>query len=328
MNKNPKFCIIGRGSIGSRHLKNLLALGFHDLIAFSSSKDSDKDKEWMDKYGVKTLCDIQDLKNYAPDAFIIANPTSKHIEVANLALDLNAGIFMEKPLSHSLSGVLELRKKLIEKNLTFLQGNCLRFHPAFIKIKKMLEGGELGKIYFANIQCGSFFPDWHKDEDYRVSYAGRKDLGGGTVLTLQHEIDYAYWFFGKFKKVKSMIKKASDLEIDVEDTASIIAETEGGQLVEIHLDFLRRPSKRGVSVQGSKGSLDYQYENERLDVYDFADMQNKTVLDFSGFDRNQMYLDEMKHFIACLRGDAKPIVSIDDAIYTLEICLQILNDKI
>ena len=146
MNHDLKFCLVGRGSIGTRHLKNLQSLGYRNVVAFSVSENPEKDKDWLDKYGVMTLRSLHSLQNYQPDVLLVANPTSKHIETANLALDLNAHIFMEKPLSHSLAGVLEFRQRLIEKNRIFFQANCLRFHPAFRKIKTILEQGELGKL--------------------------------------------------------------------------------------------------------------------------------------------------------------------------------------
>ena len=328
MNKDLKFCLVGRGSIGTRHLKNLQFLGYRNVVAFSVSENPEKDKDWLDKYGVMTLRSLHDLQNFQPDVLIVANPTSKHIETTNLALDLNAHIFMEKPLSHSLAGVLELRQRLIEKNRIFFQANCLRFHPAFRKIKTVLEQGDLGKIYFSSIQCGSFFPGWHKDEDYRISYAGRRDLGGGVVLTLQHELDYAYWFFGKFKKIKALTAKVSDLDINVEDVASIIGLMENGQPVEIHLDFLQRPSRRSINIQGSKGAIDYQYEEEKLCFYNFDDKEAIQTFDFKRYDRNQMYLDELKHFIDCVAGNEKPRINIDDAIYTLESGLKILTESL
>ena len=328
MDKKLKFCIIGRGSIGTRHLKNLQSLGYTNIVAFSNKKNVEKDKDWHDKYGIITLHDIQDLRDYKPDIGIIANPTSKHIEAANLALDLNTHIFMEKPLSHNFDGVPELKQRLAEQNRIFFQANCLRFHPAFIKIKEMIDTGKLGNIYFANIQCGSYFPDWHKDEDYKLSYAGKKSLGGGVVLTMQHEIDYAYWFFGKFKETKSLIKKVSDLEIDVEDVASIIGETENGQLVEIHLDIFQRPSVRNINIQGSNGSINYQYEDKKLYFCDFADNKAIQVFDFKDYDINQMYVDELKHFVNCIAGIDKPKIPIDEAIYTLESCLEILETNL
>lgn len=317
------FCLFGRGSIGTRHLKNLKALSYDNIIAFSESYDKKKDEEYKTKYGVETFHNLEEVKQIKPDVFIIANPTSMHMEYAEIAVNMNSHIFMEKPLSHSLTGIEELKNEIYNRDLIFFLANNLRFHPVLIKIKRLIEEGGFGDIYFARIMAGQHLPDWHPWEDYRRSYSARKDLGGGVVLTLQHEIDYAYWLFGNFKSYKSYVKKVSNLEIDVEDIASIVIETESGPLIEIHLDYLQRPAKRDVQIQGAKGSIDYCFGESSLQFYDFEGQIYKNILDIKDYQCNQMYIDEMKHFIDCINYRKKSLIGIDDAIYTLRACLDI-----
>ncbi|KJR42236.1 oxidoreductase domain-containing protein, partial [Candidatus Magnetoovum chiemensis] len=250
MNKKNdiKFCLVGRGSIGSRHVKNLKSLSYNNIIAYSETIDTTKDEQYENKYGIKTLNNLDDVRKENPDAFIIANPTAMHIKYIQLAIEMGSHVFVEKPLSNTLDGVDGLIETIRNKNLVFFIANNFRFHPAFIKIKELIENCSLGDIYFATIMAGQYLPDWHPMEDYRQSYSARKNLGGGAVLTLEHEIDYAYWFFGKFKSIKSYVKKISSLDIDVEDLASIIIETQKHQLIEIHLDYLQRPPKRSIQI--------------------------------------------------------------------------------
>lgn len=323
MKNNLQFCLVGRGSIGTRHLKNLKFLSYSDIIAFSEFSDDNKDAEFKQKYGIETFHSLERIKGKKPDAFVIANPTSKHIEFAMIAANIDCHIFMEKPLSHNLNGLEELKMNLFRKGLVFLLANNFRFHPVLLCIKSLIKNNEFGTIYFARIQAGQYLPDWHPWEDYRRGYSARSELGGGAVLTLQHEIDYAYWLFGKYKNIKSYVKKISNLEIDVEDVASITAEMESGQLLEIHLDYLQRPSKRTIQIQGSKGSIDYCFGDRYLQFYDFEQQKYKILLDITNYDNNQMYIDEMKHFIKCISGEEKPRSSLEDAIYILKTCLEI-----
>jgi predicted dehydrogenase len=328
MKNNLRFCLVGRGSIGTRHLNNLKSLSYHNIIAFSETPNKDKDAEYKNKYGIKTVHNIKEVRDIKPDAFIVANPTAKHMEFAEVAVDMNSHIFMEKPLSHNLKGADELKKGLSDKNLVFCLANNFRFHPALIKIKRLVEDNAFGEIYFARIMAGQYLPDWHPWEDYKQSYSAKKELGGGVVLTLQHEIDYAYWLFGKFKSLKSRVKKVSDLQIDVEDIASIIIETESGQLIEVHLDYLQRPPKRSIQIQGSKGSIDYRFGDRYLLFYDFIKQGYETILDLESYDNNQMYVDEIQNFIKCISGEEKPQSSIGDAIYVLNTCLWIKKESI
>lgn len=328
MKNDLRFCIVGRGSIGTRHLKNLKHLSCDNIIAYSENSDKNKDNLYREKYNVKTVYDLNELELLRPDAFIIANPTARHLEMAKIAVDMKSHILMEKPLSNNLKDAYNLNDDLSKKNLVFLLGNNLRFHPALIAIKRLVTNNEFGEIYFARIMVGQYLPDWHLYEDYRNSYSAIKKLGGGVVLTLQHEIDYAYWLFGKFKGVKSYVRKISDLQIDVEDIASIIIETKSCKLIEIHLDYLQRPAKRSIQIQGSKGSVDYRFGDSDLGFYDFDKQEYNNILDLSNYDTNKMYLDELEYFIDSINNRNMNMNNIDDAIYVLKACLEIKKEYI
>lgn len=318
-----RFCLVGRGSIGARHARNLKALSCNHIIAFSESRDREKDKRFFMTYGIKTYHVWGDVRGYKPDIFIIANPTSEHVKTAKTALKMRCHVFMEKPLSHDLKGIEKISRGLKKNHLVFLFGANLRYHPVLLRIKRLIDDHEFGDIYFARIMAGQFLPDWHPEEDYRRSYSAQKRLGGGVVLTLQHEMDYAYWLFGKFKSLKSYTKKISHLEIDVEDIASVILEAKSGPLIEVHIDYLQRPAKRALQIQGSKGSVEYCFGEPSLKFYDFAQQRYRTLLVLNDYDGNQMYLDEMEHFIRCVTGGEKPRVGFEEAAYVLKTCLDI-----
>jgi predicted dehydrogenase len=321
-----KFCLVGRGSIGTRHLTNLKSLACNNIIAYSAFIDQDKDREYKTTHGVETFHSVEEIRHLNPTAFIIANPTSRHKEIANIAVSMGSHIFMEKPVSNDLIGIEELGKGVKEKNLVFSLANNFRFHPALTKIKELIDNKVLGEIYFARIMAGQYLPDWHPWEDYRRSYSARRELGGGVVLTLQHELDYAYWLFGDFKTIKSSVKKISNLEIDVDDLASIIIEAESGPLLEIHLDYLQRPPKRTIHIQGENGSVDYRFGDEYLQFYDFEKQDFENIHYLGNYDNNQMYIDELKDFIKCITDNKRPKSSFDDAVYVLKTCLEVKKD--
>jgi predicted dehydrogenase len=323
MNKALRFCIIGRGSIGSRHAANLRSLGCDQIIAFSRDSRSRMDADFYKRLGIRTAHSLSEVRAFRPDAFIIANPTSCHMEYARIAAGMRCHIFMEKPLSDNLAGVEQLRRIFKGKGLVFCMGNNLRFHPALAALKKYVDEGRFGDIYFARIMAGQYLPDWHPGEDYRKSYSARKDLGGGAVLTLQHEIDYAYWLFGSFKALKARIMNSGALGIDVEDLAAVIIEAGSGALIEAHVDYLQRPAKRSIHIQGSKGSVDFSFCDSALRFYDFKRRGYRTVIGLKGYDPNKMYVDEMKDFIDCISSGRAPRSTIADGIYVLNTCIKI-----
>ncbi len=323
---NRPICLIGRGSIGARHLENLSALGCRNVVAYSETGDGEKDRAFEKRYGVKTFHRPHEIEDLAPIAFIIAVPTSRHLEFARWAALQNAHIFMEKPLSDSLDGLEGLREELLRRGLTFRVGNNLRFHPYLRKLKAMLEDGSFGMPYFARFMVGQYLPDWHPWEDYRTSYSARKALGGGVVLTLQHEVDYARWFFGRFSRLKSMVRKVSALEIDVEDLATVLLETEDGVLIEIHLDYLQRPPLRTLHIQGSKGSVYFSLGDADLRFYDFERQRSRGVLDLKSYPPNQMYVEEMAGFLEAIREGDASLNDFDESVDVLRTCLEIKRE--
>ncbi|MBU1179646.1 Gfo/Idh/MocA family oxidoreductase, partial [Patescibacteria group bacterium] len=228
-----RILVVGFGSIGRRHVKNLLSLGVDDILLYRRSKKGNE-------FNIPEYDDLDEALAQKPDAVLIANPTALHIPIAIKAARVGAHLFIEKPLSHNLEGVEELSRIIKEKGLISMIAYQYRFHPALQKIKELIDSGVLGKIIFGRVEVGQYLPDWHPGEDYRKGYSARKDLGGGVILTLIHEIDYLTWLLGKPKSVSSVAGHFSNLEIDIEDLAEISVKYENGALGQIHLDCIQK----------------------------------------------------------------------------------------
>lgn len=306
-----KILIAGLGSIGKRHLKNLLALGVKDIIIyrhFVAGEPSD----------FPVFADIDEALAQKPDAILIANPTAFHIPVAISAANAGINIFMEKPVSHNLEKVPELIKIIEEKKLIALVGYQFRFHPALQKIKEMVSSGQLGKIIFGRAEVGQYLPDWHTGEDYRRGYAAREDLGGGVILTLIHELDYLSWILGESAEVNCTAGHFSGLEIDTEDLAEITIKYKSGALGQCHLDYLQKSPSRWLKIVGEKGEIYWDYFENKVK---FFDGKWQTIYKDENFDRNEMFLAEMKHFINCLEGKERPSVDIASDLATFNLAL-------
>ncbi len=278
-----RFVVVGLGSIGKRHKKNLLSLG-HEVVP--CHRDDDLGKL---------------LSKNKPDGVFICNPTSLHLATAMIAADAGVNIFLEKPISHNLKGVGKLLELVKKKKLILIIGYNLRWQSGLNEIKQQLNKQSIGKVKSAKIMAGSYLPDWHPDEDHRQSYSAKKDLGGGVLLDLSHEIDYAIWFFGKAKTVKATVKIVPELEIETESLAELEVEFKSGVRAEIHLDYLQKKYKRNCRISGEKGELnwDYQaYQEEGLD---------------------DTYIAEVKNFVRSIAGKEKPRVSGEEAKHVLEI---------
>lgn len=329
-----KALLCGLGSIGQRHVRNLRQLlqGDVDILAYRAVAQSPvlnpdmtvkADATIETVYNIRSFTKLDDALAEKPDVVFIANPNTLHLPLALKAARAGCHLFIEKPLSHSLEGVDELIEIVESKKLVAFVAYQFRFHPGLRWIKSLLEERRLGRLVAANIVNGEYLPDWHPYEDYRFSHAGRRELGGGSLRIQTHELDYALWLFGMPRKVYAVGGHLSDLEVDVEDSVSALlsCDDQGKQFpVHIHLDYVQRPPQRVCEVIGDAGRVRYDFYASQVELHDLH-ARTRHVIEFKGFDRNQMFLDELQHFLACLRGEVQPLVGLQEAARSLQISL-------
>lgn len=323
-----KFLIVGLGSIGQRHYKNLLAEGHEDIIVYRTGKGSQAFVGEFEREHQPVIYDnIERAFNEKPDAVFITNPTALHDEVFRKALSAGVrGIFMEKPIAHDASRVRELVHEADEQGVIGCVGYNLRFHPLLQKMKEMVEGGTIGRVIGAAVDSGEYLPDWHPWEDYRTSYAAKSELGGGVVLTQSHDIDYIYWFFGMPKKVFAFGGAKTGLKVSAEDIVKGVMEHPGGVTVSLEMDFYRRPPRRIFEITGTAGSLLWDYYGGRLELRPQSKEDSQMVFSVpEKFERNDMFREELRQFLLCLAGQAEPRVTLRDGLNVLAISSALLD---
>ncbi len=313
------FLVVGCGSIGKRHIRNLRALGAGEIIAHDLNMECCREVE--QEYRVKAYDNLDEALAQKPDAAFICTPTSLHIPPALSAARNGCHLFIEKPLSHSLGGVDELLELVAQKNLVTLVGCNMRFHPGIALMKKLLEEGIIGKVLSARVQAGQYLPDWHPGEDYRQGYSANKALGGGILLDGIHEIDYITWFLGEASRIFCFSGKLSSLEIDTEDTAEIILWLKSGAMSEVHLDYIQHPYGRSCQLLGEEGTILWDFHDKQVKLYTTRTKKWRKFHEPTDYDINQMYIEEMKHFIRCLEGKGRPMQDIKTGKKVLEIVL-------
>ncbi|MDP2777611.1 MAG: Gfo/Idh/MocA family oxidoreductase [Anaerolineales bacterium] len=321
-----KFLIAGLGSIGRRHFRNLISLGEKDIVLLRTHKATLPDDELA---GYPVEIDIKEaLIKHKPDAVIVSNPTSMHLDVAIPAAEAGCAILLEKPISHSTERLDMLQAAAKNNNSKILVAFQFRFHPGLMRAKQLISNGEIGRVISAHVHFGEYLPAWHPWEDYRKGYAARADMGGGVVLTQCHSLDYLPWLVGKVVSVWGFTAKLSDLEVDVEDTAKIGLRFEGGALASLHLDFNQQPPSHHFEVIGTKGTVKWDLSDGATRIYR-ASPESLAISTGSGikaggewemyslpdgWERNLMFLEQMKHFVAVVHAEADPICTLDDGV--------------
>lgn len=317
-----KALVIGLGSIGKRHVNNLLSFPNIEVIVCTKRKDVKSFKKKC-----KVCSSLQECLAYNPDVAIITNVTSLHINTCIQLAKSGIDLLIEKPLSNSLHGCSKLLNLVKKHNLVTLMGCQLRFHKCIKEIKKCIYNGKIGKIISVQVENGSYLPEWHPYEDYKQSYAARKELGGGIVLTNIHEIDYLYWIFGQVKEVFSITGKYSDLKMSADDLSSIIMKFRNNVIAEVHLDHFQRPNFRSCKIIGTKGTLFWNSDDNVVKIYDIKKKRWIKKFEWKDYERNALFLDELSHFLQCVKTRTKTVNPLNQGIETLKIALGIMKSS-
>lgn len=313
-----KFLIAGLGSIGRRHFRNLISLGETEILLLRTHKATLPDDELA---GYPVLTDLQDaLIGHKPEAVIIANPTALHLDIAIPAAQAGCSILMEKPLSGSLERVDELEAALKKGGGRFLTGFQFRFHPTLQMAMQYLKSDVVGKPISFHVHWGEYLPDWHPWEDFKQGYAARPDLGGGVILTLSHALDYIRMLLGEPDSLWAFAGPLN-LGLEVEDTAEIGLKMMSGAIGSVHLDYNQKPASHRWEIVCTKGTMKWDNATGALEVYSAKDKEWGTHMPAKGFERNTLFMKEMKHFIFVVQEKEMPACTLQDGKRALQMAL-------
>jgi len=307
--------IVGGGSIGKRHIKNLSEINSDQIYCYKRKYDSNFEK----KYNCKVITSINQFFSLSPTIIIVCNPSSMHAEWVKLANQTNSHLFMEKPLVSSVKQLAQVKNNWQSKKVFFI-GFMLRYHPAVKKIKQLLEVKKIGKVFSARFEFGSWLPYWHPNEDYKKSYAAENKLGGGVINTITHELDLIQYFFGKPIEIKTIKANTGSLKIEVEDIAESIFLFKD-KLVSLHIDYLQKDYDRNIKILGSKGKIVWNWHERKIEI--FLHKKPIDILHLDDFNINQLYIDELKDFLFLVRkGKIKHDLDFNHACQNAEIMLE------
>ena len=337
-----KILIVGLGSIGQRHLRNLKKINnkikflavrkkFIVPILTNSLTVNKKHKNIQNVYKIQYFSSLLKALKEKPDAAFLCTPSKFHINETIQCLTRNCNVFIEKPLGSNNKNLSKLKKIYKKKNkLITMMGYQMRFNPIYNFTKKFLNSGKLGKIIYIRIFNGEHISDFHKYEDYKISYAARKSLGGGAILTQIHEIDYFLDLFKNYKItiLSSSFGKYSNLKLDVEDTFNgefLLKNKKNKFLSNIHLNFYTRPKKRYMEIFAQNGLVKIDFIQKKFEYF----VKEKIFSKKFNFNNNKIFVDEIKFFIKSINQKKKisKSLSLANGIKTLEFALKLKKSR-
>jgi predicted dehydrogenase len=318
-----KFLVVGAGSIGRRHAQNLMTLDAGDVSV--CDPDGDAVAAATSTLGLKGYAALDEALAAGPDAVLVCTPTDLHLDVARAAVEATAHVFIEKPVALSLDGVAALGEQAGARERTVRVACNMRFHPGVTALRAAIESGAAGRVRMIRAWFAHYLPSWRPYRDYRRTYSARRAEGGGILLEGVHEIDYVRWLGGEIEAIDAWAARLSALEIDAEDAASLRLRLAGGAAGLIDLDALSVVKRRGAEIVGDEAVLRWTSDGKAPEVVSVVRetaRAREVLLQIENYDGNLMYLEQLRAFLAAMRGEPSPLAGVQDGARALEIALQ------
>ena len=314
-----KILLIGLGSIGKRHLANLLSLGYTDVTLVSRSSPLPGPYGHFARFA--SVADA--LAQQSFDCAFVCSPTAKHTsDLLPLLRHQVPRIYLEKPVADRWDDIAQIRMLAAAYKNRIVLGFDLHFDPGLTRVKELIASGAIGDMVCANAQVGQYLPDWRPNEDYRKGTSARIETGGGVMLDLVHEFDYLQWLMGGVASVACQSINTGALQIETEEVADVLLKFRGGQTGSIHLDYWQRTLVRNCLITGTQGSI----------VWDLAKSEVRWItskpsgpqmpwqhFEYANFVRNDRFVEIIKAFMAAQWDDR--LTSLEQGVESLKLVL-------
>jgi len=303
--------LIGAGSIGKRHLANIIALGYTNVSVVTSAILPPQ------FVGITTYKSVNQAltSGYFNTAFI-CTPTANHLEALKVLLQNKVeNIYVEKPLSHNTQQIDEILALAAGYKNNIAVGYDLHFDPGIQKVRALMQQGIIGKTASVNAFVGQYLPHWRPHEDHRQGMSARAETGGGVILDLVHEFDYLCWLNGPVETVAGFNINTGSLEIETEECAEIMLRFANKSIATVHLDYLQQTLVRYCIVTGTKGTITCNLAERKVTW--FAEGGITGEFGYAAFERN----DRFKEIVRCfLENNAdERLTGLQPALQSLQI---------
>lgn len=305
--------MIGLGSIGKRHLNNMMELfkaRHQEIIVDACRSNRTPLTPELAEMITTEYYDSEELPNDY-DVIFVTNPTALHFDTIQELLPKTKHMFIEKPIFSDTDR--DLSTLDFHSDGIYYVACPLRHKSVIQYAKNLLNSGK--QVISARAVSSSYLPDWRKGVDYRTVYSAKKALGGGVSIDLIHEWDYLSYLFGMPELLYNMQGQFSNLEIDSEDLSIYIAKYKD-KLVEVHLDYFGRRTERSLVLHTNEERIDIDLLDNTVKIYS----NNKEEL--ISFPEEDIYKNEMKYFFDCLDGNIENINPPDHAFHVLDMILR------
>jgi len=313
---NKHILIIGSGSVGKRHARNLSALGCRiSCVDPRAERRNELAHETPIIQGFANEREALAAARY--DGVVIGSPPHVHVTQTIAALEAGTAVLLEKPVCPDLLTGETLAAAATRATAPVLMGYTWRWWPPLIDVRRQLLDGAIGNVRHVQFHMSAHLADWHPWERYQDFFMARRELGGGALLDESHWIDLMLWLFGMPATVSGSIDKISGLEIDVDDNVDLLFTYRDGPRVTMHLDLYGRPHEKFIRFIGSEGTLLWSADPNQFAIgrTSTQDWQVQTY----DCERNDMFVGVAKEFLSVIAGAPVTTCKLADGLNVLKV---------
>ncbi|MBT5856607.1 Gfo/Idh/MocA family oxidoreductase [bacterium] len=290
-----KVCVIGAGRWGKNHIRTLSQLGVLGAIVDSRQDVLDKFREEYSGIQTYTNLDASGAMDY--DAYTVVVPAEHHHSVAKRLIEAGKHVLVEKPITLNSADAQDLITLAKKHNVQLMVGHLLLFHPAFLKMKELIEGDKIGKLQYI--------------------YSNRLNLG--TVRTEEnslwsfapHDISLFQYLIGGYPtKVHS--SGGAFLQPHIHDTTMTMIHYPDNVIGHIFVSWLHPFKEHRFVVIGSKGMLSYEdsspskelvFYEKGIDWVNGEPVKRDGPTEVITYDNMQPLSEELSHFVEASKGN-------------------------
>lgn len=304
--------IVGSGSVGKRHARNLAALGCR--ISCVDPRSDRLAELAAETSVVGSFGSLGEALSRSPElnGVVIASPTAFH--PSNLQLSLGAGlpVLLEKPVARTLVEAEAMQQAAVAAGRQVLLGYTWRWWPPLGRVRELIQEGAIGAVRHVQFHMSAHLADWHPWEPYQAFFMASAAQGGGALLDESHWIDLMIWLFGMPEKISGRVERISSLEIETDDNVDALAIYPDGLRVTLHLDLYGRPHEKFIRFVGESGTLIWSADPNRIAIG--RNMGQQWEEEHFSCERNDMFRAVAAEYLQMIEGSLAPSCTLDDGV--------------
>lgn len=301
--KKLRVGVIGTGMMGRHHIRVYSEMTLAELVGVVDANEI-RAKEVAAEFKTKAFTDVEDVLSQNLDAVSIAVPTSMHRDVALRVAEYGVDMLIEKPIADSIENARKIVKSAKNSGCKIMVGHIERFNPAVLKLKELIDKGELGNVLAISAKrIGPYSP--------RI-----RDVGIIIDLAV-HEIDTISFLYGL--RAESVYAVAGRSFHELEDYASIVIKFNADRVGLIDTNWLSPTKIRLLNAVGTKGVANLNYIEQSLEL---SKVDGKSIVEVK---KREPLKNELEVFLKSIAEDEDPKPSGEDGLYILSVAISAIR---